>query len=496
MFRAVPSQGCLRESPYVGTAEITAQWSLSVEERAASCKPKRKGEDMKTMPDRMASIFETTPRMTTATRSRSTKALALIALIVVAMFAASCGSSVDDAVVATEASAAETDTADDPSDSSNDAAQDDGAGAADAMSEEDAESDAADSAADDAADESADTDAESEADDDGAGSDAGAAADGESPLEALFGFGDFDDPDAMADQQRLIEAEVQSCMRNQGFEYQLPDVDTALFIGLAGGDKDLPKDEYAAQYGFGITTTFDEQLDSFTQIDESNMDPNQAAMMEMSDGERAAFEGALYGQQPDFDPESGLPIDPETGEPTDDFSIFLEGGGCYNQAQTEVFGDFSVLMGLTDEFEELEARYEADPRIAELHGEWATCMAEAGYSYETPGEMEDDIWNQFQPIQQTLWTAPDGFDELSDDQLAQLESGELSPEELGLNTGPPTLSAENELALAELQELERAVAVADVECTGDRDEEALEIRYEYERTFIEENGDALGAFGS
>lgn len=331
---------------------------------------------------------------------------------------------------------------------------------------------ATDIEADGAADDAAPTPvpAASDSDDDSGGP--SEAEEGQSPLEAALGFGNFDDEDSLVEMQRQIDREVQSCMVNQGFEYELSNATSDVFAALSPGE-DLPDDEYAAQYGFGISTNFETEFGFATGQEGVGTDPNIERLAQMPPAEAAAYEAALFGQQPDIDPATGQPIDPETGEPTDDFSIFMSGSGCFMQAQTAVFGNFQVLIDLEDEFAELEDRIRADPRVAEISAEWSTCMAERGHVAEDPIALEGELQEEYFQLQSELMAGAGGF---------------------GVDGATPEISPEFEAKLVELQERERTLAVANFECDDNFEERVGEISASYEREFIEQNADAIAEF--
>lgn len=294
------------------------------------------------------------------------------------------------------------------------------------------------------------------------------------------------DAEAVAEQQRQTQEAIRVCMANQGWEYN---IDTTgqqggRFAGVASLGSELGPEEYAAEYGFGLSTRFDALLDggaaAFGQDDEE-LSANDEMLAAMSDGEADAWQLALQGERPERDEEGRL-IDPETGEP-------LAGGqgrggqqqgGCAGEAQTAVRGDVTQLQDLADEFEELNERIAADPRIAEITAAWSSCMFEAGYSFETLEEAETSIRVQLGPMVRELFGrgGPGG---------AQGDNADV---------GATGLSAEQEELLATLQDDERKLAVASFGCGGTDVEEIEEIRASYEAGFIEENRSLLESFSS
>lgn len=412
-------------------------------------------------------------------RSRLRRVLLVLAICLALVGSACAGTSdtnVEVADTAAETSdAAEQDETAASADSSDSAASEDD----DASAEESAESD------DEAEEES------EEFEDDGEGS----------PLAELLGWssgpGDFDEDQAI-EEQRQVEASIQLCMSEQGFEYTPRDVSNDMFFGGGWPGEDLSEEEFAAQYGFGFSTTFDEMFEGPSEDElaamQENPDPNYERLQAMSEGERNAYNFALDGEQPEFDEATGMPIDPETGEVADDSFFGFEPGGCRGEAFDEIYGRFNIYEDLADEFEAMYDRIQADPRIVELATKWSSCMAESGYSYETPEDMYDTFFADFEELQNEIFSASFNFDpaELEDIELDEdgiPVEGSLPPEFFG----PPPLSEEQEARLATIQETEIALAVANYGCEGDDEAVYTEVSREYELKFIEENRAVLEA---
>lgn len=385
------------------------------------------------------------------------------------LFVSACGST-NSEVEVSEAGAEASDAAADSDSTSTDGAADDSQ---------------ADESEDDSADDAGDTEAFV---DDGEGS----------PLAQLMGWptgpGDFDEDQAI-EEQRQIESTIARCMLEKGWEYTPRDVTNDVFFGGSWPGEGLSEEEYAEQYGFGMSTTFDQMFEGPSEEQMAEMeqfsDPNDERISQMSEGERDAYFLDLHGEQPDFDPETGMPIDPETGEPTEDFSPF-EGGGCQNEAYADVYGKYDALNELNDEFEEMYERIQADPRIIKIAAEWSACMAEEGHNFDGPDEMFEDFYGEFDELQNEIFAAsfdmPDRKDIELDDEGNPVE-GSLPPEFFG----PPPLTDEQEARLAEFQAREITLAVADLACRVDREEIYAEVQREAELQFIEDNRAALDA---
>ena len=138
--------------------------------------------------------------------------------------------------------------------------------------------------------------------------------------------------------RREAERLTATCMREQGFEYTPQDVDNGSFFGGIGDDLPYFSDEWVEKYGFGITTQSFPQSqvgDLVGYNDERGIlngseipqDPNQEYLETLSEGEREAYEAALWGLPPDFG----------EGEPTEEDFANFEPSGCQFEAFDEAF---------------------------------------------------------------------------------------------------------------------------------------------------------------
>ncbi len=190
------------------------------------------------------------------------------------------------------------------------------------------------------------------------------------------------DQDYWNDQQMRVEELVAQCMAEQGFDYT--PVDYSQMNGSMpdpAADDDVPDWgtlEFAKQYGYGQTTNpYSEAVtDPAEGGGDTWVDPNQEYMNSMSETEMAAYQTALYGEQPNF----------TTDEEWENWNPTWEEQGCQGWAQHEVnpnaYGNGDEKSKWADLEAEMQTMYEAvtsDPRIAEVTADWASCMADAGY---------------------------------------------------------------------------------------------------------------------
>lgn len=295
------------------------------------------------------------------------------------------------------------------------------------------------------------------------------------------GAGAAIDTEAVLEEQRQIQITIQSCMQEQGFSYVPEEVDGGLRVFLAERTQGLSEQDYAEQQGFGISTRFDALLDGDVDLTEDT-NPNDDHVSTLSEGEADAWDLALSGQPPERNSQ-GQPIDPETGE------VLAGGrgrgggratGGCQLAAQQQVRGDITALGELREEFTALDERIEADPRIVEINTEWVECMRDSGFTYDSEDDARSEIEASFRPLVASFFGRGAGAGG-GGDAGAALANLELSPEQ--------------EAELAQLQDNERAVAVASLECEGDSASEIATIIAGYEADFIDANRETLESIG-
>lgn len=322
-------------------------------------------------------------------------------------------------------------------------------------------------------------------------------SDGEETLAEFFGYGGDDPESAQAqylDEEARRQELIRVCMAEEGFDYTpiMPPEDSYQVFG--------PEDEeeMVRTQGFGITTWFGNE-EQFGGPEVEFEDPNQEMVDSMSDSERQAYYDALYGSEEEQMEGATTETDPETGEEYTLVEGF--GAGCEGEASEEIYGDQTGTQGLWQELEpQMTAMYErvqADPRIADLNGEWSGCMAEAGYEYESREEMFQSVFDDFQQRFDDIvgpnggysdpfegWTEEEVnafFEEHTDDEINAFfqEAEQASRSDI------------DHKALEALQQEEIDLAVANFECGQGFDEAYQEIAAEYEADFIAANRDLL-----
>ena len=304
-------------------------------------------------------------------------------------------------------------------------------------------------------------------------------------LEDFLGFS-FDDPEAnaafAADMERRVQESIASCMAQEGFEY-IPAVRQQDFGSFA-----LDQEDFARERGFGITTWFGEE-DLFLSGDEDWVDPNAEIVASLSESERDAYHGVLYGVDP-FGESDGSGEIEAIGD--------LWGSGCNGKAYEEVYGAMNqVFIELGPQMEELNQRVEADPRFREAEEAWAGCMAERGFPFDSQEAMFEQVNEEFSRRLEEIVGAEDAvFDPLAgmSEEEIQAFGEERSGEEIADffdQARQEAMAGVDREALEALQQEERDIAVASFECGEELNDTVMEVFREYEGDFVRENRDVL-----
>jgi hypothetical protein len=260
------------------------------------------------------------------------------------------------------------------------------------------------------------------------------------PVEDQLGF---DTAGIMARQSR-VEADIGECMKAQGFDY-VP-VDPFAQRAAVTGATRLSDEDFLKQFGYGISTLWGRGG--------AQGDPNQRLRTSMSAADRRAYDRALWGDNPGA-----------TFQAAVDSGDFTKLGGCTRKATETVFGGAQVLTQLQGKLDQLDERILEDQRMVRALERWTTCMADAGYRYEDPDQIDTDLTKRMEKI--------------------------VGPLPGPLTTGPASGQKPvpyDRAALAALQREEVAIARADYGC--ERKEitpvEAV-VRPQYEAQFRQRN---------
>jgi hypothetical protein len=207
------------------------------------------------------------------------------------------------------------------------------------------------------------------------------------PLDAYLGAGGGPTVISSATQQRKYQEAIARCMAVQGFEYVPEPGASITSTNIGGGAEviklnapprfpDLPPDQFAARFGYGISTAPPAGRNGGPPVD-----PNDRIVAAMSVAERVAYMHALYGAATPLDSQGYLTStingSPQACEdrasrlqPTDDQQESLE------HRVERVRTVYKSLLSRVDQLSDEEL---ADPRMTAATHDWAGCMAAAGF---------------------------------------------------------------------------------------------------------------------
>lgn len=331
-----------------------------------------------------------------------------------------------------------------------------------------------------------------------------------SPLAEFLGQGDFvSDPEGAqarwAEEERERQEVIASCMQAQGFEYT--PVDYSQLNTFDQDIEDWGSDEWVAEWGFGITTQrFSQQQvgpnlkgwdDTRVEAEaEEFVDPNQDYIESLSQEEQEAYFEALHGDQSFFE---GLD-DPSLSDEERDAlfeDLAWEPQGCEGEAYSQD-ANFSFYQDFEDELQDMEKRFEADPRVAERRQDVTSCVGDKGLDYtdmESLYERFEDELQDMDPYANGDFAEPDFG--ISEEEMAQMSEEELDEFFSDFEFVEPELTEEDKAKLAELQAEEIELAVAVNECGGGFEQEfeqLADIRAEYEQEFLDTHADQLADY--
>jgi hypothetical protein len=260
-------------------------------------------------------------------------------------------------------------------------------------------------------------------------------------LEDQLGFS----REGIQELQSRVEGRIRDCMKAQGFDY-VPVDPFAQQQALTGKAK-LTDEEFTKQFGYGISTLFGRG--------NQQADPNDRIRTSLSPADRAAYDRALWGDNPGV-----------TFSEAVDSGDFTELGGCTKQASEAAFGGATVLTALVEKLDGLDERIVQDQRMVNATEKWSACMTEKGYRYEEPDAIDEDLTKRFQSI------------------VGQsVRPGATAP-------APGT--SYDKAALTQLQREEVKIANADLECEKQEITPVEQtVRPQYEAEFRKQNSNLL-----
>jgi hypothetical protein len=290
------------------------------------------------------------------------------------------------------------------------------------------------------------------------------------PLDAYLGAGGGPTVISSATEQREYQERIARCMAAQGFDYVPEPAASITARNIAGGGRvitfdaaptfpDLPPDQFAARFGYGISTAPPGGAKS------ARVDPNDRIVAAMSVAERVAYEHALYGPATPLDSRGYLRSTVDASaqaciqradrhQPTED---------QVSATEHRVERVRAVYRSLLARVDDLRSQETADPRMDAATRAWSGCMAAAGF----PGFT--------------------GVDQPRARMLARARA--VMGQDLDARSADPA-------RLARLRRSEIAVAVADDRCRQPWDRTLAVVRRALEEAFVRANLEELRSFRS
>jgi hypothetical protein len=267
---------------------------------------------------------------------------------------------------------------------------------------------------------------------------------------------------------RKQEELIARCMADQGFDYVPVDV-SGFTVKEVGGAQvvsigkpsfpDLPADQFAARFGYGITTapSKKQQPDAF--------DKNAAIVDKLSVAGRVAYYQALYGRATPLDSQGNLTtsINTSAGSCSDRAAKAVPSDAELNSVDRKVERVRTTFGALLDRVSALRDDELKDPRVVQATQAWSGCLAASGFP---------------------------GFEDLEAPHAAILrEARALIGHNLDRAPSDPT-------ALAALRRREVTLAVADNTCHQTWDTTFAAVRTDLESQFVAQNKAELTSYRS
>lgn len=285
------------------------------------------------------------------------------------------------------------------------------------------------------------------------------------PLTRLLDIVVADEP---VSDQMAVEEIAARCMAEQGFEYTPVDTSLSYADELTEPAFATGTREYAQEYGFGVTTDPQGFIAAgrewwLNDRDTEQVDPNAAYLASISEAEQQAYAITLWGEPTDTDPDM----------------LDWEHQGCQGRARHEVevtsaWQDTAGAQSLSEGFNAAIEQTAADPRVADVNHEWASCMTDGGY----PG---------FERVEDAAASIIDAFNAANETAAAVGQD----PTEAEVRASWARIDE----AVEELQPREIALALADVDCRErvGYEQAVAAVQAEYEQEFYDAHRTELEA---
>jgi hypothetical protein len=234
---------------------------------------------------------------------------------------------------------------------------------------------------------------------------------------------------------------VVACMNDAGFEFQIPPLTDSL-------EPPEPMDLEAARAdGFGIITGYRFQVSKFDVSVSPGYDPNIDYAATLSSEEFQRFFFTLDG--PDAEP----------GQ--------RQEGGCNTLASDLAYADWLRFLEALPNFTSLGEERDTHPDWLEAQAQWRSCMLDRGFNYAEPDAIRTDVISRMRDTVNEVY--PGG-------QVPIIETN-----------GVFSVDPQVDVLLGELEQFERAAAVANVECTKPVADEFDRVERLVQQAFVDRN---------
>lgn len=230
-----------------------------------------------------------------------------------------------------------------------------------------------------------------------------------SPISQALGVAQNESTEAFDAYAADAEELTRQCMADRGFEYAP--------APAAGGSVDqvtrrqselrnsLTQQQFTDQYGFGVATLFELNFKDQGVVDFINQRYGAAPSVATTSAEQEAYEMALTGQftlgGTAAETQEALFGDGPTGP---------QPGSCRDYGLRTAPNPGAVFDGLFsllgDELDQLDERFENDPRIRAATAEWQVCMAQLGHEFEDRAEIIDEIQQEANDLADEFLSSP------------------------------------------------------------------------------------------
>jgi hypothetical protein len=177
-------------------------------------------------------------------------------------------------------------------------------------------------------------------------------------------------------------------MRDQGFKYVQFLYEPAREKSKFDKAYALPPDQFAEQYGYGISTI------DFEISQQRGVDPNQALHDALSGPGQKAYDKALNGLAGSAG--GGFVAVPQPGEKVKDEDLGCRAKAFQSAQRNLPYYNLGKFGSLIEDMSALSKRIAADPRVTDAARQWSDCLADGGRTgiskpADAPAEVTDRL---------------------------------------------------------------------------------------------------------